>query len=202
MTISRLDALALLAGGPVAAAMAWTPAEAEQAATRAQQARAAAAQRATAFKPAFFTPHEYATVGVLVDLIIPRDERSGGATDAGVPEFMDFMMGDQPRRQTAMRGGLALIDVMCNERFGKRFLDCTDAQRRALLDEIAYTSNDDPAVTHGIAFFNSFRDLTASGFWTTKMGIQDLQYQGNRFVSEWTGCPDEALKKLGVSYKT
>jgi gluconate 2-dehydrogenase subunit 3-like protein len=108
------------------------------------------------------------------------------------------MMLDQPRRQTTMRGGLALIDIMCDERFGKRFVDCTDAQRRALLDEIAYTSNDDPAVTHGIAFFNSFRDLTATGFFTTKMGIQDLQYQGNRFVSEWTGCPDEALRKLGV----
>ena len=190
--------MALLSGGPVAAAMAWSPAEAEQASTRARQARGAATRRATPFKPAFFTPHEYATVAALVDLIIPRDERSGSATDAGVPEFMDFMMADQPRRQTAMRGGLALVDVLCEERCGKRFVDCADAERRGVLDEIAYTTNDDPALAHAIAFFSSFRDLTATGFWTTRMGIDDLQYQGNRFVTEWTGCPDEALRQLGL----
>jgi gluconate 2-dehydrogenase subunit 3-like protein len=184
--------LALLAGGPVAATLAWTPAEAEQAAARSRQAT-------RPFTPAFFTPHEYATVRVLVDLIIPRDARSGSATDAGVPEFMDFMMTDQPRRQTAMRGGLALIDLLCEERFDKRFVDASQAQRRSLLDEIAYTTNDDSGVAHAIAFFSSFRDLTASGFWTTKMGIEDLRYQGNRFVSEWEGCPDEALKKLGLA---
>jgi gluconate 2-dehydrogenase subunit 3-like protein len=193
LRISRRDALALLGGGPVAAAIAWTPAEAEQAAQRARQA-------AKPFAPAFFTPHEYATVTVLVDLIIPRDERSGSATDAGVPEFMDFLMIDQPRRQTAMRGGLALLDLLCEERFDKRFVDVADAERRAVLDEIAYTTNDDPAVAHAVAFFASFRDLTASGFWTSRMGIDDLQYQGNRFVSDWTGCPDAALAKLGVNY--
>ncbi|HZP48968.1 MAG TPA: gluconate 2-dehydrogenase subunit 3 family protein [Vicinamibacterales bacterium] len=191
MTLSRRDALTLLAGGPVAAALAWTPAEAEQAAARARQAP-------RPFAPAFFTPHEYATVRALVDLIIPRDERSGSATDAGVPEFMDFMMADQPRRQTAMRGGLALVDVLALERFDRRFLDAPDPQRRSLLDEIAYTTNDDPAVAHAVAFFSTFRDLTASGFWTTKMGIDDLRYEGNRFVSEWNGCPDAALKKLGL----
>ena len=79
-------------------------------------------------------------------------------------------------------------------------MDCRDVERRAILDEIAYTSNDDPSMTHAIAFFNAFRDLTATGFWTSRMGIEDLQYQGNRFVSTWTGCPDEALKKLGVTY--
>jgi hypothetical protein len=198
--MTRRDALALLAGAPVAAAMAWTPAEAEQASARAQQARSAAAQHAAPFKPAFFTTHEYATVLVLVDLILPHDEQSGSASEAGVPEFMDFMMIDQPRRQTAMRGGLALVDAIAEARYDRRFVDCDDAEQRALLDEIAYTSNDDSSMTHAIAFFNVLRDLTATGFWTSRMGIQDLQYQGNRFVSDWTGCPDEALKKLGVSY--
>jgi len=199
MTISRRAALQLLGAAPAAAAMAWTQVEAEAAQEHASQARAKAATTATRFKPKFFTAHEYATVGVLVDLVIPRDERSGSATDAGVPEFMDFMMIDQPRRQIAMRGGLALIDRLARERFGKRFLDCTDAQRRQLLDEIAYTSNADASVSHATAFFNSFRDLTATGFFTSKMGIADLQYQGNVFVSEWKGCPDAALKKLGVA---
>jgi gluconate 2-dehydrogenase gamma chain len=198
--ISRRTALRLFGTAPVAAAMVWTPAEAEQAGTQAQQARAAAAKQSRAYKPKFFTAHEYATVGLLVDLIIPRDERSGSATDAGVPEFMDFMMIDQPRRQVAMRGGLALIDRMCEQQFGKRFVACPDDQRRKLLDQIAYTNDVPPAHTQAVAFFNSFRDLTASGFWTTKMGIADLQYQGNVFVDEWNGCPQPALEKLGVKY--
>ena len=105
---------------------------------------AQAAAPAAPFKPKFFTAHEYATVGVLVDLIIPKDERSGSATDAGVPAFMDFMMIDQPRRQVAMRGGLAMIDRLAIDRFGKRFVSGTDRERRQLLDEIAYTSNPDP----------------------------------------------------------
>src|SRR5712691_11625906 len=196
--ISRRGALELLTAGPVAAAMVWTPAEAQEAHAHATQAREAAAKQATAYRRKFFTAHEYATVGVLVDLIIPKDDRSGSATEAGVPEFMDFMMIDQPRRQVALRGGLALIDRLAEDRIGKRFVAGADPERRAVLDEIAYTTNRDPGLSHAVAFFSSFRDLTASGFWSSKMGVKDLQYQGNVFVSEWEGCPDAALKKLGV----
>jgi gluconate 2-dehydrogenase gamma chain len=195
-TITRRGALQLLGTAPVAAALVWTPAEAEAA----QRARSQAAAASKTFKPKFFTAHEYATVAVLVDLIIPKDERSGSATDAGVPEFMDFMMVDQPRRQVAMRGGLALIDRMCEERFNKRFAACADRERREVLDQIAYTRDVTPARRPAVAFFNSFRDLTATGFWTTRMGITDLEYKGNAFVDEWNGCPENALKKLGVSY--
>src|SRR5262245_8906530 len=206
-TLTRRAALEILAGAPAAAALMWTPAEAEQAHaqadhTRAQQATASAAR----FKPKFFTAHEYATVRVLVDLIIPRDERSGSATDAGVPEFMDFMMIDQPRRQVAMRGGLALVDRLSVRRSGKNVVSATDAERRQLLDEIAFVPDERNAravaergLAPAIAFFASFRDLTATGFFTSKMGIADLQYQGNVFVAEWSGCPEAALKKLGVS---
>jgi len=196
--LSRRAALALLGAGPAAAALVWTDVEARQAHEHVESAHASSATAAAPFKPKFFTAHELATVVVLVDLIIPRDERSGSASDAGVPTFMDFMMIDQPRRQVAMRGGLALIDRLAADRFGKRFVSCADRERRQLLDEIAYTSNPDPGLSQAIVFFNSFRDLTASGFWSTKMGVADLQYQGNVFVSEWNGCPDEALKKLGV----
>ena len=196
--ISRRSALKLVTGGPVAAALVWTPAEARQAHEHAEQARTDAAKQAAPYRPKFFTAHEYATVGILVDLIIPRDERSGSATDAAVPEFMDFMMIDQPRRQTAMRGGLALIDRLCEQRFDKRFADCTDQQRRALLDELAFPAKATPATSQAVAFFSSFRDLTASGFWSSKMGVDDLQYMGNTMVPEWKGCPPEALKKLGL----
>ena len=196
--LSRRRAIELLAGAPAAAALVWTPAEARQAHEHADAAKAQATKQAVPFKPKFFTAHEYATVGVLVDLIIPKDERSGSATEAGVPAFMDFMMIDQPRRQIAMRGGLAMIDRLAIDRVGKRFVSCADRERRQILDEIAYTSNPDRGLSQAIAFFSSFRDLTASGFWSTKMGVADLQYQGNVFVDEWTGCPDAALKKLGV----
>jgi len=195
--ISRRAALGLMTAAPVAAALAWTPVEAREAQESAQRARAQAGP--ATFRPRFFTPHEYATVSVLVDLLIPRDARSGSATDAGVPEFMDVMMRDQPQRQVAMRGGLALLDRMSVNRCGRTIVSATDAERRELLDEVAYTSIEDPGSIHGVAFFNSFRDLTASGFWSSRMGVEDLQYQGNVFVAEWHGCPDAALRKLGLS---
>lgn len=195
-TMSRRAALKIVTSAPFAAALVWTPAEAQQAHAHAQAATASARP----FTPTFFTPAEYAMVAVLVDLIIPRDERSGSATDAGVPAFMDFMMIDQPRRQVAMRGGLALVDRLSVDRCGKRFTGAVDAERRQLLDEIAYTTNPDPGLSQAVAFFSSFRDLTASGFWSTKIGVADLQYQGNVFVDEWTGCPEAALRKLGVEY--
>ena len=190
--MNRREVVSLLALAPLAASVDWLTAGEVHRRVRAARATA------TPFEPKFFTPHEWETVRVLVDLVIPRDGRSGSATDAGVPEFMDFMMIDQPRRQIAMRGGLALVDRLAADRFGKRFVSCSDRDRRLLLDEIAYTSNPDPGLSHAIVFFSSFRDLTASGFWTTKIGVADLQYQGNVFVSEWNGCPDAALKKLGV----
>jgi hypothetical protein len=193
--LDRRSMLQILGAAPVAAGFTWTEAEAAQAA---QKAKTAQATRPAAFKPKFFTTREYAMVRVLVDLIIPKDERSGSATDAGVPEFMDFMMNDQPSRQTAMRGGLAWIDLECQDRFDKRFLECTAAERTAVLDDIAWPAKARPEFAQGVAFFNSFRDLTASGFWSSKMGVQDLKYTGNVMVPEWKGCPDEALKKLGL----
>jgi hypothetical protein len=217
---SRRDVLKVLLAAP-AATLTWTDAEAAQAAASAQVARAASPVKP--FVPRFFTAAEFRLVRVLADIVIPKDERSGSATDAGVPEFMDFMMIDQPVRQVAMRGGLAWLDVECQKRFDKTFLNCAEAERTAVLDDIAWparpstpqqaqghpeqnqgstTSGQAPEpLAHGIAFFTNFRDLTASGFWTTRMGIDDLQYTGNRSVARWNGCPAEALKKLGVGYE-
>jgi gluconate 2-dehydrogenase gamma chain len=195
--VTRRDLLKLAASAPLAAGFAWTDAEVVRA--RERMAARPIAQAKSPFSPAFFDAHEYATLGVLVDLIIPRDDRSGSATDAGVPEFIDFMMIDEPARQTAMRGGLAWLDLECLRRFDKTFLDAATADRAAVLDDISWPTRSKPEFSHGTAFFSSLRNLTASGFFTTKMGIADLKYIGNDFVSNWTGCPDEALKKLGVS---
>ena len=192
--MNRRSMLQLLGSAPVVAGLTWTDAEAAQAAKSTQAARRAG----TAYKPKFFNAHEWATINVLVDIIIPKDERSGSATEAGVPVFMDFLLDDQPNRQTAMRGGLAWIDLECQDRYDKRFLECTADERTAVLDDIAWPQKAKPEFAHGVAFFNSFRDLTASGFWSSKMGVEDLQYIGNVMVAEWKGCPPDALKKLGL----
>lgn len=195
--MDRREAVRRLAVGAFAATFDWTPAQIGRAADGVRAAHAAGTQ----FTPKFFTAHEYETVRVLADLIMPRDERSGSATDAGVPEFMDFIMTDGSENQrTAMRGGLAWLDIQCRRRFGKRFVDGTEAERTAVLDEIAWPARATPDLSQGVAFFNSFRDLTASGFFSSRLGVEDLQYRGNTFVLEWTGCPPEALRKLGVSY--
>jgi hypothetical protein len=196
--MNRRAVLKLLSSAPVAAGFAFTEAEAQEAHLHAEAARQAARRAGTAFKPQFFTAHEFQTVRVLCDLVIPKDERSGSATDAGVPEFMDFILIDQPTRQVAMRGGLAWLDQEAQRRFDKTFLAATDADRRAILDDLSTYGQLKPGMTYGQTFFRSFRDLTASGFWTSKMGIEDLGYMGNTFVAEWNGCPPDVLKKLGV----
>jgi len=166
----------------------------------------AATQPNDGYERQFFTDHEFETVRVLADLVIPADDHSGSATDAGVPRFMDFVLTDEKlggreamkERQTAMRGGLAWLDYQCRQRFDALFVDCTDAQRRELLDLIAWPEQAPPAMEPGVSFFNSFRDLTASGFFSSKMGVEDLEYVGNESVAEWTGCPDEVLQDVGV----
>jgi gluconate 2-dehydrogenase gamma chain len=154
-------------------------------------------------KPKFFTAHEYATVTMLADLIIPKDDRSGSASDAGVPEYMDFSLAetfaDQPERQVAMRGGLQWLDRECRHRFQKNFVDCSADQRTAVLDDIAYPKKAKPELSHGVRFFTMFRDFTASGFFSSKVGIADLKYMGN-VPNMWDGAPAEVLQKLGVSY--
>ncbi len=195
--MKRREAVGAMALAALTAAFKWTPAEAARAATFARDAM----QAKTPFAPAFFTPHEWETVKTLADLVIPRDERSGSATDAGVPEFMDFMLNERPDGQVPMRGGLAWLDNECSERSGKTFLTSTEAERTAILDDIAWPRKARPELSQGVAFFNMFRDMTASGFWSSKMGVTDLDYQGNTFVAEWKGCPPEALQKLGVQYE-
>ena len=193
--LNRREALQVLGGIPLVAA-GLSPASVLRAAESVREARASGA----AFTPKFFTPHELATASLLADLIIPRDERSGSATDAGVPEFMDFILDENVDMRTAFRGGLAWLDGESRHRFRKNFVDASASERIQILDDIAWPKKARAELSHGVAFFNRFRDLTASGFFSSKMGVQDLQYQGNEFVMEWKGCPPEALAKLGVKY--
>ena len=194
--MDRRSAIRVLGVAPVATAFRWAPESVREAAAQARETLA----RGAPYEPKHFTAHEWDTVRLLVDLIIPKDDRSGGATDAAVPEFMDFMLGDDPDLETPIRGGLAWLDHECDDRWSKTFVASSDAERTALLDDIAWPKKAKPQHAAGVAFFNSFRDLTASGFFSSKLGVQDLRYIGNTFVAEWKGCPPEALDKLGVRY--
>jgi len=194
--MQRRDAVQVLAVAPLAGAFRWAPESVREASALARTAVA----RGAPYEPKHFTAHEWETVRLLVDLIIPKDERSGSATDAGVPEFIDFMVGDDADLETPIRGGLAWLDHECDNRYGKTLVASSDTDRTALLDDIAWPKKAKREHSAGVAFFNSFRDLTASGFFSSKLGVQDLRYIGNTFVSEWKGCPPEALAKLGVTY--
>lgn len=150
-------------------------------------------------KEQFFNEHEMATITVLANLIIPADEHSGNAEEAGVPEFIEFMAKDHPSNQTPLRGGLRWMDIQTLNRFGKAFKDCSESQQKELLDEIAWPEAAKPEMQQGVVFFNRFRGLVATGFWTSQIGIRDLGYQGN-VAHAWDGPPQEVLDELGVSY--
>ncbi|MEX0771673.1 MAG: gluconate 2-dehydrogenase subunit 3 family protein [Balneolales bacterium] len=147
----------------------------------------------------FFTGPERKAVEVLCDIIIPADDTSGSATDAGVPDFMEFMMKDVPSMQVPTRGGLMWLDNLSKKRFGKTFVAGTASKRLSVIDEIAWPEKAEPEVGYGVRFFNSMRNLTATGYFTSEMGLKDLGYLGNQ-PNVWDGVPDEILEKHGLAY--
>ena len=150
-------------------------------------------------KEKFFTDHEIATITVLADIIIPRDDVSGGASDAKVPEFIEFIVKDMPSHQVPMRGGLRWLDMQCLKKYDKSFRDCSPAQQIELLDMIAYPDKAKPGMKQGVTFFNLMRNLTATGFYTSEIGVKDVGYAGNR-ASQWNGVPDDVLQQYKVAY--
>lgn len=150
-------------------------------------------------KEKFLTVPEMATVKVLVDIIIPADDKSGSASQAGVPDFIEFIAKDMPQNQTPLRGGLKWLDVESKKRFQKIFTLCTKAQQLQIVDDIAYPEKAKPVYSQGVAFFNLMRNLTASGYYTSKIGIEALGYKGNT-PNVWEGVPEDVLKQYGVSY--
>jgi gluconate 2-dehydrogenase gamma chain len=147
----------------------------------------------------FLDAHEMKTVSVLADIIIPKDDKSGSATDAGVPAFIEFIVKDMPHYQTPVRGGIKWLDLQCMRRFNADFASCTAQQQIELVDEIAYPAKAKPEMQQGVAFFNTMRDLTACGFFTSKIGIDDLGYVGNR-PNQWDGVPEDVLAQYGLKY--
>lgn len=150
-------------------------------------------------QPNFFTEHEMATITLLADIIIPKDAVSGSATDAKVPEFIEFIVKDMPDHQVPMRGGLKWLDLHSYKKHAKAFTECSGKEQIAIVDEIAYPQKAAPALAQGVSFFNKIRDLVTTGFYTAEIGVKDLGYMGN-VPNMWAGVPDDVLKQHGFAY--
>lgn len=158
--------------------------------------------------PKFFTAHEMATITVLGDIILPKDAVSGSASDAKVPDFIEFIVKDMPYHQTPLRGGLRWLDMQCFSRYEKSFVDCDQKQQIEMVEDIAYpvvekslkpSRKIKPGMEQGIAFFSKMRDLVMTGFYTSEIGVKDLGYMGN-VPNQWNGVPDDVLKQYGYAY--
>lgn len=208
--MKRRDSLKFIGVGSITAGVFWESCKVEQKDPNPAAATSKADDIITAGREAFeierdkkllsetfFTNDEMATIAVLADIIIPKDDVSGSATDAGVPEFIEFIVKDLPEHQTPMRGGLRWLDMECYGRFEKAFADCSPEQRLRVVDDIAYPAKAKPEMAPGVAFFNRMRDLTATGFYTTQMGWDDIGYKGNT-PGTYDGVPEDVLAQYGV----
>lgn len=197
LRLERRDFLKLATGVQAAALLSLSPFASEMA--KAAMPPAAGQADAAESHPKALNAHEWRTIRILADWIIPADERSVGAIQAGVPEFLDDWL-DWKRGDLLdqIRGGITWLDMECNRSFQYDFADCSNAQQKRMLDRIAYPEKAAPEDAGAVAFFNTLRDLVVSGFFTSRVGIRDLPYVGNEPQSEWTGCPSDVEARLGV----
>lgn len=191
MSISRRDlikSLTITAGaGSVLRAV---PLAAAQAAHRMVSVHKAASSSGE-YAPKFFSEHHYKTLRALCDTIIPADQESGGAIEAGAPEFIDLLSSENKDLQLQLGGGIMWLDATCMDRFGQTYLQCASEQRTEMLDLIAFRKNaeKDPRLSPGIEFFSMLRKYTADGFFTSEIGIKYLGYIGNTYLTKFPGCP-------------
>lgn len=147
----------------------------------------------------YFTDMELGDLATLCDIILPATPTAGSANDAAVPDFIEFMVKDAPFLQLPLRGGLAWINNEARKRFNKTFEDITEAQRLEIIEDIAYPDKATPEMNQGAKFFDRLRGLVLTGYYTSKIGIEDLGYVGNR-PNVWDGVPEEVLKNHDVDY--
>ena len=191
MGISRRDALRALALGAAGGSVLQViPLQAAELAPQMVHKEKAAAP-AGKYAPKYFTAKQYETLTSLCDTILPKDEKSGGAVEAGAPEFIDLLTSENEEFQLKLGGGLMWLDHYCTDHYEKSYLECTPEQRKEVVDLIAYRKNAKatPELHQGVAFFAFLRNMACDGFYTSKIGIEDLQYVGNVTRSEWPGCP-------------
>src|SRR5215469_10658099 len=189
--ITRRDVLrSFTIGAAATSVLRVIPAQAAEYAHRMIAAEKASTP-AKGYVPKFFPAREYKTLQSLCQSIIPADQDSGGAIEAGAPEFIDLLTSENTDYQLVLGGGLMWLDNTCSDRYGKAFLDCAAPQQKEILDQIAYRKNglEDPSLNQGIKFFAFLRNLTADGFFTSEIGIKYLGYIGNTYLQEFPGCP-------------
>jgi gluconate 2-dehydrogenase gamma chain len=198
--LKRRDILKAMSAVSAAALVPLSPSVAETVAEKQQSGPGGHATSAKGvYKPQVLNDHEWKTVCLLSDIIVPADERSGSATQAGVPEFIDDWLGFRGGEALSqVRGGLVWLDMVCNREFHRDFLDCSSQQQKQILDRIAYPKTAAPEDAAGVAFFNKMRDLVVSGFFSSEMGVKDLPYVGNQMLSHWDGCPANVVARLGL----
>ncbi len=190
-SVTRRDILKTLAMGAVGGSVLQViPAKAAEFVHQAVR-KEKAASPAGKYAPKYFSAHQYETLNLLCDAIIPKDEHSGGAVEAGAPEFIDLLTSENEKYELRLGGGLMWLDGFCTDRYAKSFMECTLEQRNEVLDLIAYRKNAkmDTSLSQGVAFFALLRKMTCDGFYTSKIGIADLQYVGNTALREFPGCP-------------
>ena len=148
----------------------------------------------------FFTAAEMAVISVLADIIIPKDDISGSATDVKVPEFIAFIVNDKPDElQVPLRGGIRWLELESLKRFDRSFVNLSNTQQLQIVDDIAYPAKAKPEFLQGVTFFNLMRNLTVTGFYTTEAGFKDIGYMGNK-PNQWNGVPDDVLKHYNMAY--
>lgn len=147
----------------------------------------------------FFTAAEMTTITILGDIIIPKDAVSGNASEAKVPDFIEFIVKEMPQHQTPMRGGLRWLNLESLKRFEKDFAGISPAQQIEIVDAIAYPNKAKANMKQGVAFFSLMRNLTTTGFYTSEIGVKDIGYEGNK-PNQWNGVPDDVLKQYGLAY--
>ena len=167
---------------------------------------------APSYKPLFFSPKHYPMVERLADMIIPSDD-TPGAKEAGVAEFIDFMVANRcaisgrdelpttrdvlavgEQAQGHFLAGLDWLNAHTKIEFGREFLECSPQEQTGLLEQLAYKAKFKPGTETGRDFFQLMRDYTAVGYYTTKIGLQSLGYPGLRTVwLKMPGCthPDD-----------
>ena len=190
-SISRRDILKTLTMGAMAGpVLRVIPAQAAEYAHRIVAAEKAATP-AGAYAPKFFPPQQYKTLQALCQAVIPADSDSGGAMEAGAPEFIDLLTSENPKYQLMLGGGLMWLDGACTDRYDKAYLECSPQQQKEILDLIAYSKNGekDPGLSQGVEFFAFLREMTVDGFVTSEIGVKYLGYVGNTYLLSFPGCP-------------
>ena len=198
--VSRRSIFQILGTAPAAAALAQTSRAAEVNPHHAHMQMAGELAPAVTgpYQRKIFNDHQWQTVKVLCDLIIPADDRSPAATEAGTAEYIDDWIAFRNQQngdrdfEAQITGGLIWLDRESNKLAEKKFVELSAAQQKTILDRIAYPGKGAKEDQQGTTFFSMFRDLVVGGFFSSKIGVKDLPYLGNTAVPHWKGCDPKA----------